>query len=274
MDALGAGFIENADHPSIDELLAYRAGKIDDERNRTKLQEHLAWCPECSRTLLADLAAWPEIELDDPNLARTDEEEAEDWQAIRRRLGHENDVSAPTSSNKAVPFQPQTDLPIPKPPSARSQRPYGAVHLLAAALLLAVVGLSVQVAKFSREPMKPRANVFVIDLEPAGDATTRTQTSESQATRVPAGMDTIVFLLVQKDLRPFDDHAIELRGVRGEILWQSAGLVSSPEGGFSVALPRSIVPVGGFEMRLYGVNGSERELLAVYRTRVELPDMG
>ncbi len=274
VDALCDDFSESAEHPSVDELVAYRDGKLDDESKCTALKEHLAWCPECCRTLLVDLAAWPDIELDDPSLARTDEEEAEDWQAIRHRLGHDDGVSALPPSRETVPFRPQStaDLPAAETPSTTppaSRHSYGAVHLLAAILLLTVVGLLIHVARLSREPAQPQANVFVVDLEPAGEAATRDRTAGPQATRVPSGMETIVFLLVQDDLRPFDDHAVELRAAGGEILWQSGGLISPPEGGFSMAVPLSVLPTGEFEMHLYGVNGGERELLATYRTRVE-----
>lgn len=258
MAALSAGVLENAEHPSAHELLDYQAGKLD-AAARTQLREHLAWCSECARTVV-DLTEWPEVELDDSSLERTDDEEAEDWQAIRRRLSHD-DVSEP------VPFHPRPtrDLPPPVP-----RRAYGPVHLVAAVLALAVVGLSVQLVRLSRAPVTtetPQANVFVVDLEPAGDVATRGLPAGK--TEVPAGMETVVFLLVQDDLRPFDDHAVELRGADGEVFWQAAGLVSPPEGGFSVAVPLNALPTDDVEIRLFGIDGGDRELLAVYRTRIE-----
>ncbi|MEM7584679.1 MAG: hypothetical protein AAF560_14915 [Acidobacteriota bacterium] len=277
MDALSEAYGEDAEPPSLEDLIAYRDGKLTSESEREKLREHLAWSPESSRILLEDLANWPEVELNDPSLARTEAETAEDWQAIQQRLGL-GDVAAPKSREQALPFRPQTaeepssDRAPAVPPAPPPQR-YGAVHFLAAALLLAVIGLSLQLARLGNGPAEPRAdvfaNVFVVDLAPAGGATTRDRTAGPQATQVPPGMETVVFLLIQEDLRPFDDHAVELRDPDGEIVWQSTGLVSPPEGGFSVAVPVSVVPEGTFEMHLFGIQGGERERLAVYRTRVE-----
>lgn len=259
MAALAADTLEDGEHPSPDELLAYQAGELDDALG-ARLREHLAWCSECARTVV-DLAAWPDVELRDPELERTATEEADDWQAIRKRLGlakEEAPVPAP--------------VPFVRPPSADpapARRAWGPVHLLAAALLLAVVGLSVQMARLSRRPPTPQANVFVVDLEPAGDDAVVRTSDAARETKVPAGMGTVVFLLVRDDVRPFDDHAVELRGADGEIFWQTGGLVRAPEGGFSVAVPVAALPSDDVEIRLYGVGaGGERELLATYRTRV------
>ncbi len=142
---------------------------------------------------------------------------------------------------------------------------------MAAVLLFAVGGLSVQVVRLSRQPAAlaaPQANVFVADLEPAGGAGTRAVGPDVE-TRVSAGMETVVFLLVQEDLRPFDDHAVELHGEGGEVFWQSGGLVRSPEGSFSIAVPLAVLSAGAVEIRLYGAGAGERELLASYRTRIE-----
>lgn len=293
MAALTAGILEDTTledgkHPTVDELLAYQAGELGDAAAHGRLQEHLAWCSACAETVV-DLASWPDVELRDPDLERTVAEEGEDWQAIQRRFGQSDNVHDDTASDDTAsddtasddtasddtasdvpppaPFQPPrpaVDLPPPVP-----RRSYGPIHLLAAALFLAVVGLSVQVARLSSPPAAmgtPVANLFVVDLEPVGVAATR---NDIQGTDVPAGMGTVVFLLVQEDLRPFDDHAVELRGEDGEIFWQAGGLVSPPEGGFSVAVPLADLPSDALEIRLYGVAGGQRELLATYRTRIE-----
>ena len=270
MATLTAAALEDGDHPSPEELFAYHAGKLAADAF-DRLQEHLAWCSECARTV-ADLAAWPEVELRDSDLERTAAEEADDWQAIRRCIAPTAAIRKDDTVPAPVPF----DLPAPagEPPPG-PQPAYGPIHLLAAALFLAVVGLSVQLVRLSHQPATlatPQANVFVVDLEPAGDAATREVPAghpNARDTNVPAGMGTVVFLLVQDDLRPFSDHAVELRGEDGEVFWQSGGLVRAPEGSFSIAVPLAALTSDAVEIRLYGVESGKRELLATYRTRIE-----
>jgi len=272
--AVLSAVLEDSEHPSPDELLAYQADQLAADA-RTQLQEHLAWCSECAQTIV-DLASWPDVELRDPSLERTAAEETGDWQAIQRRIarGHvSGGAPAPATVRLMVPRQ-----AAPKPPV--SSFSFGPIHLLAAVLLLAVIGLSFLVAKLSRwAPLTkaaivdaPRANVFVVDLEPASTASgTRTAEAgrpDTPETAVPGGVGTVVFLLVQNDLRRFEDHAVELRGADGKVFWQTGGLVSLPEGGFSIGVPLAAVPSNEIEILLYGVNGKGRELLSTYRTRI------
>lgn len=264
METLVEGTLEDGEHPSPGELLAYQADELA-TADRTRIQEHLAWCSDCARTVL-DLAAWPEVELLDPSLERTAAEEAEDWQVIRQRLQERAAREADTESALASPERPGMAVEAPIAP----QPGYGPIHLLAAGLLFAVIGLSVQLVKLSQPTAVvagPQVNVLVVDLEPLGGPAIRNESSPE--TEVPAGMETVVFLLVQEDFRTFDDHAVELCAEDGGVLWQTAGLVSPPEGGFSVSVPLAVLPSDVVEIRLYGVNQEGRELLATYRARID-----
>ncbi len=265
MATLTAAALEDGAHPSVDELLAYHAGELAADAS-VQVREHLAWCSECARTV-ADLTSWPEVELRDPSLERTAAEEADDWRAIQRSIAPAVAVDDHDPIPAPVLFDP---LAVEPPPRLRPT--WGPVHLLAAVLFLTVIGLATQLARLSRQPAAlatPQANVFVADLEPAGVAVTRAGGEDAGATRVPAGMATIVLLLVQDDLRPFDDHEVELCNDGGEIFWHSGGLVRAPEGGFSIAVPLAVLPSDAVEIRLYGVGPEGRELLATYRTRIE-----
>ncbi len=255
MASLGAATLEGAEHLSADELLAYNEGELAEEA-RDRIRIHLAWCSECARTVL-DLASWPDVELRDPDLRRTAEEEAADWQTIRRRFAAERGEEPPEEAAKEN-SGPRT-----------WSRYYGPVHLLAAVLLFAVVGLSLRLTWLTRQVSEltgPRANVLVIDLE-AGTAAIR-DSGELPTTQVPEGMETVVFLLVQEDFRAFDEHAVEVRDDAGRLLWQTSGLASPPEGGFSIEIPRDYLP-SEIEIRLYGLTGGQQELLSTYRTRIE-----
>jgi hypothetical protein len=274
MATLSAAVLEESEHPSPDELLAYQAGELSQD-DHIRLQGHLAWCSECAGTIV-DLASWPKIELRDPALARTASEEAEDWKAIQQRL-------SPTGACDEDP--PPAPIPVTAPwpgasPLPTVPRSYGLIHLMAAALLIAVVGLSFQVVRLSHRPVSsrtvaaetPQANVFVVDLEPVGTAggtrTSQAGRPNAPETSVPTGVGMVVFLLVQEDLRQFSGYAVELRGADGGIFWHSEGLVSLPEGGFSIAVPLAAIPSNEIEIRLYGIDREERELLSTYQTSI------
>lgn len=242
--AVAAGVLENADHPSPDELLAYQAGDLDDAA-AVRLREHLAWCSECASTVL-DLASWPDVELEETesHLVRTEAEEAADWQAIRSKIGAK---TAPLS------------------PIQRSR--FGLVHALAAALLAAVIGLSFQVARLSPPTLpSPQKNVFLVDLEPVGSAATRDTVNGLE---IPQGMEALTVLLLQDRVTTFADYRVELREEGGEVLWGENGLVSLPEGGFTLSLPLASLPSAIVEIHLFGIQDGKEELLSTYRTRIQ-----
>ncbi len=256
MATLTAVALDGQDHPTPEELLAYHAGELSEEAHE-HVRTHVAWCRDCARTVL-DLASWPEVELREASLERTADEEAADWQAIRRRLADRDEAPGPAPKP-----------PVRERPRAR-RRFYEPVHLLAAALLVAVVGLSFQLTRLTRQVAEltgPRANVFVTDLESV-TAAARREGDQLRTTRVPDGMEIVVFLLVEDDGRPFDDHAVEIRDAAGRVFWRYRGLRSPPEGGFSVSVPVDVLPSDEIEIRLYGLADGDQELVATYRTRI------
>ncbi|MCP4658086.1 MAG: hypothetical protein GY856_21970 [bacterium] len=142
-------------------------------------------------------------------------------------------------------------------------------HLVVAPLLLVVIGLFFQVAHLKQqleEVLGPRPNLFVMNLEPVDGAATR-DAEEFTATTVPAGMENVVFLLVQEDFSPVDDHAVEIRDAVGQVFWQHRGMRSLPEGGFSLEVPLDSLASNLVEIRLYGLDGQDRKLSNPPRAR-------
>jgi hypothetical protein len=251
MNALSPEHIDDSQHPSADELFAYHIGDLSEEDGR-QIRTHITWCPECSRTVL-DLASWPEVELHDPSMERTEDEEASDWQAIRSRR-----IADPP--------------PQPVPQSSLRQSSFSLVHLAAAALLIATIGLSLQVTLLTgrlAEVTGLTANVFVTDVEPVDAASTRGG-EEVQRIRVPANMEAVVLLLVQNDFRPFDRYSAEVHDGEGRISWKAERLASPPEGGFSIEIPLDAVASNEVKIRLFGNTGQQREHLSTYRVYIEL----
>jgi Putative zinc-finger len=120
-----------SEHATPGELTAYHEGTLP-PAIEARVQEHLAHCKLCSDLLLdlagfADLAPPPGV----PEL--TDAQVAEDWQALRARMGAEKKEAEPAT---VVPFRaPATPVPV-RP--ARKWRPW---RYAAAALVAAAVGL-------------------------------------------------------------------------------------------------------------------------------------
>lgn len=259
-EALGSG-----SHPSPGELIDYQAGKLA-AGAETRIAEHLAFCAECAGAIL-DLQALPNVVLKDPRLARSAADEEDDWNQIARQLKSPAQKQ-PAPLGTAAAYQHPLGPPSSSSASAsQSGSPWSRIHLLAAVLALAVLGLSWQVWSLTRRLDSPRANVLVADLEPIGRGATRE--GGKPKTELPAGTEMVVFLLVESELRPFTAYAADLVGPDGRLLWQTQDLARGQEGSFSLAVPVSRLPAGELEIRLYGVGGGARETIGTYSTRIE-----
>lgn len=256
-EALGSG-----SHPSSGELINYQAGKLA-AGAETRIAEHLAFCAECAGAIL-DLEAMPDVALKDLRLARSATDEEDDWKQIVLQLKAPADID-PAPLVTAAAYRHSLGPPS---SSSASRSSWSGIHLLAAVLALAVLGLSWQVWSLTRRLDSPRANVLVADLEPAGRGGTRE--GGKPKTELPAGTEMVVFLLVESELRPFASYAAELVGPYGQLFWQTRKLARNQEGGFSLAVPVSQLPAGELEIRLYGLGSGARETIGTYSTRIEL----
>jgi Putative zinc-finger len=136
-----------SEHATPGELTAYHEGTLP-PAIEARVQEHLAHCKLCSDLLLdlagfADLAPPPGV----PEL--TDAQVAEDWQALRARMGAEKKEAEPAT---VVPFRaPATPVPV-RP--TRKWRPWRYAAVTAAALVAAAVGLSLWMGPSEQLPVK------------------------------------------------------------------------------------------------------------------------
>lgn len=247
------------EHPSPDDLIAYTERELPGPE-RQQIQRHLAICPECAQTVL-DLESFPDIELRDEALRRSDEEEAADWRSLRRLL------TAPNS--------PAVPAPTERPRVGRRRVSARLFELAAAALLAVAVGLGLwaarlhrQVETLSRELSAPRANLFVSDLMP------QSRRRGTAVLQVPAQASELVLILNVEDLRSFPDYEVALLDGRNVLLWRKRGLRRGPEGNFGLSLPRASIPAGPCQIRLFGLAGSQRTPLATYPLRLELESPG
>lgn len=232
------------EHPDPDRLLAYQEGALP-AADREAVQEHLAHCPPCARVVL-DFRTFPEVELIDPELALEEDEVEASWERLREGL---------------PPAAPPATVP------AARRRPLFATPqmgwALAAVLLVAAVGLAFWVVELRSELARPRLNLYLADLVPPAASIERTEGGE-QLLAVPPEADHLLLLLNLADPRSYPEYEAEILGAGGDRIWHRRGLARSPDGHFTLELPRGFLPEGSYRLRLYGLAGGQREPVVDY----------
>lgn len=236
-------------HPDPERLAAYHAGELP-LAEAERLQDHLVACRECSGLLL-DLDR-----LADPlfGAEMIPEETKEDlWRRVLDGVRREEAPAAPV-------------VPIRRPSSSLRQ-----FQALAAALLIATVGLSLWVASLRRtvgELSRPQVNAPVLDLY-AG--TVRGEEDGRPAMSVPAGARVFTVILNAPGRRSHDEYRVEIAREGGAVAWSGEGLEPNLFGSFSVTLSRNLLPPGDYRIRLFGRTGGEEQRIEEYALRVERP---
>jgi len=238
-----------AAHPPIDVLVAYHAGD-QAEPEVEAVREHLSRCETCRNAVL-DWSDFPNDEPEDVALRARDEELEAGWRRIAERI-------APSADGIVVPFD------VPMPPKARPAR--APRLLLAASMTLAAIGLSFWLG--GRSAAGPRANIWSVDLQPAGSDTVRSTAVELT---VPDGMASVLFYLNGAKVAGQSGFEAELRTADGRSLQRWANLVPADEGNFTVALPRRDLEPGIYQLVLFGTANGHAEELAAYDLRIARP---
>lgn len=227
-------------HPGPELLAAYHAGELT-EPEEHRLQDHLVGCPECA-ALLLDLDGLSDPGFGAGSLPPADQEAL--WKSLQAEI-HEEGPLAPV-----VPLRRSTAAPR-------------WLQALAAALLVATLGLSVWVASLRRmvdELSRPQANALVLDLD-AGAAR-----GEGEARPWVIPKDVRLFTLILSPPGPRSTrYRVAMERVGGEKVW-SGELVPNELGSLSLILPRHGIAPGDYRVRLLGPEG---EPVAEYALRLE-----
>jgi hypothetical protein len=248
--ALARTLVEKArdrltNHPSPDELLAYQRRDLP-AATEEQIQEHLSLCASCARVVL-DLETFPEVEpVVEHSLPAGRITTA--WEELREKTG----IVAPG---------PASFLRSPRPLLAvLASR--GFSYALAGCLLAAVVGLTLRVGQLQYtvgELREPHVNVFLADLLPTAEGRTRSQGGRPRIVRLPAGSDRMLLL---------PGYLLEIEDSEGRLVWTRRSLARSPDGNFTLEVPRGFLVPGVHHLRLYGLAAGEpeadREPLAAY----------
>lgn len=246
------GFLSEAQrdlepHPSPDELAAYSAGELS-AAGETRIQNHLALCPHCLELLL-DLEHWSDPESgSEPSLPA--DEKAVAWQALQARLATE---AAPR-----------------RRPGLRlvSSRP---AYALAAALLIAVVGLSLRVWHLERslaDLSNPQVNAPVVDLLPASPL--RGEPGERAVVELAPASRFFALILSPKGSPDYAGYRVEILDAGGRAVWSEGGLEKNRYGSFTLILPRGFLRLGEYRLRLYGLKDGAGQLIEEFPVRIVL----
>jgi hypothetical protein len=245
-DFLAGARQDLAPHPAPEELLAYRAGELP-APEQARVEDHLVACPHCLELLL-DLER-----LSDPGFVGehgiTAAEKAADWQAVQARL-------APREVPRrrmAAPF-------------FASPRP---AYALAAALLVAVVGLSLRTLQLQRSVEdlgRPQVNAPVVDLFPASQL--RGGEGEVAVVELAPASRFFTLILSPKGSSDYAGYRLEILDSGGRAVWSAEGLEKDRHGSFTLILARSFLEPGDYRLRLYGLGGDTGKLIEELRMRI------
>jgi Putative zinc-finger len=232
-------------HPAHDELLGYAAGALD-TAEQDRIEDHLALCRECARTVL-DLSVLSDGGLEEEPLPES--VLAAEWARLRRAA-----APAPPSRFRSLAAAVSPALP----------------YALAASLLLAV-GLgwrTVRLGEEVRQLSAPRSDVYVADLVPTGSGSPD-ERGAPEAVHPPAWASRVVLILAFAGPASHPEYAVELAAVDGRPLWSRRGLRPGPDGTFALEVPRQWLPPGTYRIRLSGLRGAAAQEVARYELRIE-----
>ena len=113
---------------------------------------------------------------------------------------------------------------------------------------------------------KPQINVPIVDIAP--ESAVRGGGKENLV-RVPktAHLFTVILNLVGQSSYPI--YAIEIFDARDKLVWSGQGLRKSPENTFTLALPDNLFPAAQYRIKLYGLQGKQKDLVQDYTMRVQ-----
>jgi Putative zinc-finger len=231
------------DHPAPGELLDFVAGDLS-AAERERIEEHLALCRDCARTAL-DLAADAESQPAPRGDLVTEKELAAEWERFRAAVS-------------------------PALPVRRAVAMSRIAWVLAASLLLAVIGVSWRLGELAREVRRlsaPRSDVYVAELAPTGSGRPR-ERGEGDVVRPPAWVSRVVLILDFAGPASSPEYAVELATADGRPIWRRQGLRPGPDGTFTLEVPRDWLPPGTYRIRLLGLRGAEAREAARYELRV------
>lgn len=110
----------------------------------------------------------------------------------------------------------------------------------------------------------PQVNPWVGDVRMSADVVRGTGSAVKD---VPAG--SAATLLLAADTTATGDRDVEISGAGGKLVWKGSGLRATPQGDYSLLLPKGWLPAGDYTIRLYRQTGGQRVAAESYAIRVK-----
>lgn len=244
-----------APHPAPEDLIAYRAGELPGPE-QARVEEHLVACPHCLELLL-DLGR-----LSDPGFTGghgiTAAGKAAAWQAVQAQLEPLALKTAPLEMSRR---RPTRFLASPRPAWA-----------LAAALLVAVVGLTLRTWQLERsveDLSRPQLNAPVVDLFSASPL--RGEAAADAVVELAPASRFFTLVLSPKGAPDYAAYRLEILDPAGRTVWSAEGLEKDRHGSFTLILARSFLEPGEYRLRLHGrgeLAGEPEKLVEELRMRI------
>lgn len=114
---------------------------------------------------------------------------------------------------------------------------------------------------------QPQINPADVNLRPIGDVTRSTQRETVQ--QISAGSPAILYLDAVHEETHRGGHTISIEDAASKVVWRSEGLVLDEDAdNYAIALPAGSLRPGDYTIRVYGLNGGQREPAETYAIRV------
>jgi len=249
-------------HPDPDELAAYHAGALS-AADEKRIQDHLVVCASCATALL-DLASFADPAEDDEGGEIPAGLAEAVWEGVASRIRAEEG---------RLPNRPAAVIPFPRRSAASAVPRRHGLLAVAAALLLATVGLAVWAVSLQRtvgqlhrtvsELSRPQGNARVIDLD---SGTLRSEGGSRPMRSVPAGTPFSIVLHPPSPARD-KEYRVEIVRADGTRVASEPGLKPDALGLLVLAVPRNALGAGTVRFRLY--EGEKETPIEEYALRVE-----
>ncbi|HUE80463.1 MAG TPA: zf-HC2 domain-containing protein [Pyrinomonadaceae bacterium] len=118
------------------------------------------------------------------------------------------------------------------------------------------------------EPWRPQLNVPIIDLDP-GDSVRSGSNATQRTIQIPADTNMFTLILNINGDPQASTYSLEIHNRRGALVWRGGGLRKSQYNTFTLALTRRAIPAGEYQIKLYGLSDSRRELIESYSVRIQ-----
>jgi hypothetical protein len=254
MAALAREELRGATHPPPRRLAAYQRGELP-PAEAAAVAEHLSLCSACTAVVLdaAEFFAADDEDHDEEAAAADQEESWRELQAARAKTEERRPAAAPA---------PPPPRPSPRRPLFRS---LGFAYGLAA--VFAAVNVGLIVFRGPQPPPQPQVNAGLYDLAPSGAARGEEARPTPIRFQTPGGSALLILnpAVVPGSAR----YGVRIRRTDGSVVWRSEDLVPQSSASFHLSLPAGALPLGQYELELYGVTEGRETALGEYRIEVE-----